>query len=674
MKRNNYNFIFIFFSLFLFNPISNAQYCDAVGASGTTTDWISKVRIYDVVKSSGKTAYSDFTNIEIELAQEADYPLFVHMNNTFDLDTVFVWIDYNQNEIFEPNERVLYSGFEVGETVAESLVTVPANATLGATRMRVRSIYINNPIDNYSCGSIFGEVEDYTVNIIANDCPNVGDNCDDGIECTTDDTIDANCNCRGDFEDDDLDGICNEEDQCPGEDDNLDINNNGIPDILENYCEASGSTNTGGDFIERVRLYDINNFSGKTRYSDFTNIRTELVQGVSYDIDIHGAAVFDLDVAYAWIDFNQNNKFEESESLNMGEFFGLISTGNFDVPDDALLGSTRMRVRIIYGENIENPACNEQFGEVEDYEIDIVASDCPNMGDTCDDGLACSINDVIDANCNCRGEIEDDDFDGVCNQDDICPGEDDFADLNNNGILDCQDYCLAQGIESLDNNFIKEVAILNENFDTIFTNPSGESTYSDFSMLNANLVQNENYFLFINIEQGTGLDIPQAWVDWDNSRSFEEGEFIEMGSFVDDTLAAGFFTVPEILNNSSFRLRVRNLFSQSGIIDPCNEYIGEVEDYTVNISGNSNVNEVKTLSYNLFPNPVSDILYLELAEVTNSESSIEIFNSIGKIQYTTKVIGQNISVNTASWESGIYWIRIFDKDGIRYKTKRFFVQ
>lgn len=60
--------------------------------------------------------------------------------------------------------------------------------------------------------------------------------CDDGDPCTTDDRYDDDCNCAGTLIDSDNDGVCDAYDQCPGFDDNIDTNNNGIPDP----CEAVG--------------------------------------------------------------------------------------------------------------------------------------------------------------------------------------------------------------------------------------------------------------------------------------------------------------------------------------------------------------------------------------------------------------------------------------------------
>jgi len=45
--------------------------------------------------------------------------------------------------------------------------------------------------------------------------------CDDNDDCTINDIYDSNCECAGTFQDTDGDGVCDADDQCPGQDDNL---------------------------------------------------------------------------------------------------------------------------------------------------------------------------------------------------------------------------------------------------------------------------------------------------------------------------------------------------------------------------------------------------------------------------------------------------------------------
>ena len=62
------------------------------------------------------------------------------------------------------------------------------------------------------------------------------------------------------------------------------------------------------------------------------------------------------------------------------------------------------------------------------------------MGNSCDDGDACTSGDILDAYCNCTGQLIDTDNDGVCDLEDVCPGFDDTRDFDNDGIPDgCDD-------------------------------------------------------------------------------------------------------------------------------------------------------------------------------------------------------------------------------------------
>jgi len=68
---------------------------------------------------------------------------------------------------------------------------------------------------------------------------------------------------------------------------------------------------------------------------------------------------------------------------------------------------------------------------------------CDNntVGDTCDDGDACTTNDELDSNCNCAGTVADADGDGVCDANDICSSGDDNADADGDGTPDACDNC-----------------------------------------------------------------------------------------------------------------------------------------------------------------------------------------------------------------------------------------
>jgi len=163
-----------------------AGYCAATGtptcSDGTNTNFIENVAITGEFGSAidNTTAcdagYGDFTAQSVVLSQGLAYTLSVLENNPD--PTIFgtVNIDWNQDGIFDVTEEIdMLSPGVVPNSVA---ITVPVDALLGATRMR---IVIENGTGDFSIGAcdnpVSGEVEDYTVIVSAPtdnspECPN----------------------------------------------------------------------------------------------------------------------------------------------------------------------------------------------------------------------------------------------------------------------------------------------------------------------------------------------------------------------------------------------------------------------------------------------------------------------------------------------------------------------
>lgn len=98
------------------------------------------------------------------------------------------------------------------------------------------------------------------------------------------------------------------------------------------------------------------------------------------------------------------------------------------------------------GANISNLASGDYTVTATDANlctaVDVTTVGIAGAGSSCDDGNPCTVNDVYDPNCNCNGTFQDSDGDGVCDADDICPGFDDNADADGDGIPDgCDSDC-----------------------------------------------------------------------------------------------------------------------------------------------------------------------------------------------------------------------------------------
>ena len=81
-----------------------------------------------------------------------------------------VWVDFNQNGIFETSEYFTSGTNAGGSGTATVSIIVPASATLGQTRLRIRGGDDSQPSSGQSCGasnSSYGSAADYYVNITA---------------------------------------------------------------------------------------------------------------------------------------------------------------------------------------------------------------------------------------------------------------------------------------------------------------------------------------------------------------------------------------------------------------------------------------------------------------------------------------------------------------------------
>jgi len=142
------------------------EYCNAYGKKGTGGDYISKVEISDINKTSGKSAnlYSNFLSSQTKLKRDESVELTVTLYNHWANDRVYAWIDWNQNKQFEADEIVLSSECDAQHR-AIATVTVPLDALPGETWMRVRNQYSATATPD-PCGNVYyGEVEDYTIEV-----------------------------------------------------------------------------------------------------------------------------------------------------------------------------------------------------------------------------------------------------------------------------------------------------------------------------------------------------------------------------------------------------------------------------------------------------------------------------------------------------------------------------
>lgn len=154
----------------------NACYCVPIYTVGKTDgDLISNIVINGttLANNSGTNpvnpAYTYFIgqpNFTADLQAGGTYTVSVTVG-TFGNQNMAAWIDYNDNGVFETNERVGFTTAAIGANgTATFTITLACNPPLGTHRMRIRDVW-NTPGNTIDpCASYgYGETEDYDVTI-----------------------------------------------------------------------------------------------------------------------------------------------------------------------------------------------------------------------------------------------------------------------------------------------------------------------------------------------------------------------------------------------------------------------------------------------------------------------------------------------------------------------------
>jgi len=368
-------------------------YCTSSGNS-QQYEWVAGVAVGSLNNTSGASAYTDYTSQTANLTAGASVnvsltPGFAGSSYT---ENWRIWIDYNEDGDFADSGEEVYAGS--GSSTVNGSFTVPSSADGVTTRMRVSMRYNSAPP---YCGSFdYGEVEDYTVNIagiivnppVADFTANTTSINEGGSVNFTDLTTNnptswswtfgggtpststaqnptITYNTAGTY------SVTLTASNSAGSDSETKTNYITVNEIQVTYCTASGN-NQNYEWIAGVGVGSINNSSGKSGYTDFTSISTNLTKGGSVGVSLTPGFQGSSYTEYwrIFIDYNGDGDFADSGETVFSKTGSSTVTGSFTVPTSASTGITRMRVIMRYGAYASS--CGTfTYGEVEDYSVNI---------------------------------------------------------------------------------------------------------------------------------------------------------------------------------------------------------------------------------------------------------------------------------------------------------------
>jgi trimeric autotransporter adhesin len=142
------------------------NYCTSA-STNVNDEYIGRVQLNTINNPSGAQFYSDFTNISTSLEKGISYTITVTptWTGTVYSEGYSVWIDFNKDGDFADAGEQVFTQAATTNTPVSGSFTIPANAVEGSTRMRVSMKY--NAIPTACETFTYGEVEDYTVTIVA---------------------------------------------------------------------------------------------------------------------------------------------------------------------------------------------------------------------------------------------------------------------------------------------------------------------------------------------------------------------------------------------------------------------------------------------------------------------------------------------------------------------------
>ncbi|MDC1161958.1 GEVED domain-containing protein [Tenacibaculum sp.] len=571
------------------------NYCTAGTAFGP--DRITRVTFANIDRSTStrpSDGYDNQTDHTVKLVRGKSYNLKVAISGN-STNEIYAFFDWNQDKDFNDTGERVEVDIPNGTTTGELSINVPTNAALGGSGMRLRISRSNNA---NSCGSQgTGEVEDYSIFVSNTEIAT----CDDGIQNGDETKVDCGGSCK----------------PC---------------EVFTEICAAQTGKDATSMHITNVAFGSINNASAYSAYNNFTSQTTNLEKGQATTLTVTTNRNWSPNHIRVWIDWYNDNDFLSKEESVLA-IIGKGGTANLGVytasvtpPANAVV-STNLRMRVRAGYTVELDPCGTDtgIGEVEDYTVtvggsgstDTQAPTVPSNLTTSNitssglvlnwtastDNVGVTGYDVYRANTilgtaigttyNVTGLTANTSYTFSVRAKDAAGNQSATSATVNATTTGTTNpsptYCESKSTRT-SGEFISKVVIGTINN----TSTRGTNGYQDHTSKSTNLVKNSSSTIAITPDwAGTSTydEGYAVWIDYN-----QDGDFADSGEKVftkvksKDNPATGSFTVPNTatLGNTRMRIIMEYNVVPDNSCDTSVNY-GEVEDYTVNITGGGTV-------------------------------------------------------------------------------------
>lgn len=430
------------------------------------------------------------------------------------------------------------------------------------------------------------------------------------------------------------------------------------------YCTVTG----GGtyEWIAGVSVGGLNNTSTQDTYKLY-NLTANLTTGANAITLTPGFTTGSYTEHWGvWIDYNKDGDFTDPGENVISDLSGKAAvTGSITPPASAAGVTTRMRVAMKYNASVTNPCAGISSGEVEDYIVTIAGDGgVVNVEPTANAngpysaavnaGIAFRSNGSADSDGSIASyswSFGDGSTSTSSNPNHTYTTAGNFTATltvtDNKGArasstaavtvttIQSATYCTATGAGTYE--WIAGVAVGGIN------NTSTQDNYKDYTNLTANLVAGTNSItLTPGFTTGSYTEHWGVWIDYN-----QDGDFTDSGEHVvsgvsGKTAVTATFTAPAVAAGKTTRMRVAMKYNQA-VIAPCtNIASGEIEDYTVTITGGG------TGTTNVVPVAATDGPYTGTAGTGIAMSSNNSSDSDGSVASFSWSFGDGTSSTSAN--------------------------
>jgi len=431
--------------------------------------------------------------------------------------------------------------------------------------------------------------------------------------------------------DSDNDGVCDSVDQCPGFDDRIDTNGNGIPDGCESSTCTQQTTNFSINPLTHLGLG-----SSSTTINFPTNSENVSFTISNIDANSKGKA---------------SNQYNEKVLVTYKDGSGNSKTYS-----------------TYYGSSVSSANVSIN-GKVQS--VTVALSDFSGGSSTAT--LSVNFSSVTYCGSAAPPPCPDSDGDGVCDANDQCPGFNDNIDNNNNGIPDgCESTCTTY-TANFNKNPLTHARVGSSSSVVSFPAGSKNPTFNIYGLDAQVSGKPSNRYIehvVVTYVDGAGTTKTQGTYSGADANTVAisiSGTVSSISVSLSDELNSG-TSVSVNFSAVSYCIGGSSSASQGSSKESSQ---GEIQAEKLSTNGDAEEGNLK-----IYPNPASKVLYIRSSKIVD-DAYVSLFNTNGAQvrQYKLEnVNNQTYDINIEGLATGLYILRVVDQNGDLLITERIVIK